>query len=234
MQVATALAIDTMIKNMVSEGNYDVYEPRLNTSPKFMVVPYVIYFYYIRFEADGKPVIKHYTIIENAPIPVAQIGLKIQDIARKIRNNSDPNLISDGSDFQGIVWKHKSYIVFFMDSEYWTALNRVNGNSAVVCNTSKKDSKPNHSFFDTNKVEVDMVTPPDPREKRTAVYLINHMKKSDFGDDIGYDQDGNEVEEKEKFSFDVYFDVRNGPAGPSTVFVIDPDGTNMGPPQSPP
>lgn len=238
MQTATAMTIDAVVKALVNHGNSDVYDPRLNTSDDFRVVPYVIYFYYIKFDNDGKPQVKHYRHQDPGPISGGQLGLKVKDLATRARAG-DPTLESAGSNFQDIKWKHKSYIVIFMDSPYWKLLKRTSdpNRSAIVFNTNK-GGKPNHTFFDADDLLVNMppAMPPIAGDTgdRTAVYFINHMKKSDFGDDLGYDQQGQPVPEEEKFSFDVYFDVSNGPSGPSTVFVIDPDGTNMGPPIGPP
>jgi len=59
------------------------------------------------------------------------------------------------------------------------------------------------------------------------------MKKNSRGEDIRYEIDG-VTPDKQYFAFDVYFDVSNIGGASSTVFIIDPDGTNMGPPLSPP
>lgn len=239
MQAATARTIDAVVRTLVNHGNSDVYETRLNTSDAFRVVPYVIYFYYIKFENDGKPWVRHYRYQESNPITAGQLGLKVRELAIRVRAG-DTTLEDAGRDFKDIKWKHKSYIVIFMDSPYWKVLRRVSdpNRSAVVFNTNK-GGKPNHSFFDADDLPINMpaTTPPTLGDTgdRVAVYFINHMKKSDFGDDLGdHDQHGNPIYQEEKFSFDVYFDVSDGAAGPSTVFIIDPDGTNMGPPLGPP
>lgn len=233
MRVSTAELIDRRIFALVNDGNHDVYEEKLNTSDPYRVVPYVIYFYYIAFLYDGQPSIQHYLHIETAPIPPNEMQARIKSLAERVRAH-DATLRQIGSDFHDVLWKHKSYIAIFMDSPYWKLLKRSANPSysAVVFNTSKEGG-PNHSFFDADDFEIDMghdgVT-----EDRSAVYFINHMKKSEFGDDLGYDQDGNDTPQEEKYSFDVYFDVRRGPLGPSTVFIVDPDGTNVGPPLPPP
>lgn len=233
MRKSTAQLIDQLIVNLVDDGNHDVYDIRLNTSDEFTVVPYVIYFYYIAFNSQGQPVIKHYFHNEKRPISVEEIPGKIMELAWRVRN-SDTTLRQIGEDFQNIEWKHKSYIAIFMDSPYWKTLKRDdNLNRAAVVFNTKKKGRPNHSFFDAGDLDIDMGDD-GIAELRSAVYFINHMKKSEFGDDLGYDQYGNAMEQQETYSFDVYFDVSRGPDGPSTVFIIDPDGTNMGPPTPPP
>ncbi|MEA3043700.1 MAG: hypothetical protein QOH47_1538 [Sphingomonadales bacterium] len=242
MQKATAITIDSIIKSLLNKGNGDVYDTRLNTTDRYRIVPYVIYFYYIKFLDDGQPWVRHYRYTESSPISVAQLGIKIKDLALKVRNGDDASsepFMEIGKNFQEIKWRHKCYIVIFMDSPYWKLLKRISDptRSAVVFNTNK-GGKPNHTFFDADDLKIDMppAVPPIPGDskERSAVYFINHMKKTDFGDDLGYDQNGKKVDEEEKFAFDVYFDVSDDSTGPSTVFIIDPDGTNMGPPQSPP
>jgi hypothetical protein len=233
MRKSTARLIDNIIKAAVNDdGNHDVYDVKLN-SPQYDVVPWVIYFYYIAFENNGQPVIKHYFHNEKKEIPLEEIEDKIKSLALRAIDN-DPTLRLIGKSFHEIVWKHKSYIALFMDSAYWKILKRDSDatKSAVVFNT-KKGGAPNNSFFDAKDFTVDIGTD-GISELRSAVYFINHMKKSEFGDDIGYDQNGADVPQEEKYSFDIYFDVRREENGPSTVFIIDPDGTNMGPPQTPP
>jgi hypothetical protein len=242
MQLATAVTIDKLVKSLINNGNYDVYDTKLNTSDHYKAIPYIIYFYYIKFNDDGKPWVRHYRYTESSPIQVGQLAAKFTALALKVRHGDDASqdpFKQIGEDFQGIEWEHKSYIAIFMDSPYWKMLNRISDpeKKAIVFNTNK-GGKPNHTFYDAGGFEIDMpaAEPPIPADtmKRSVVYFINHMKKTDFGDDLGYDQNGKEVKEKEKFSFDVYFDVFDDSTGPSTVFVIDPDGTNMGPPLPPP
>jgi hypothetical protein len=230
MKESTAKFIDQRIKALVNDGNHDVYETRLNTGEPFKVVPWVIYFYYITFLEEGLPSVKHYLHTENAAIPYNQMEGRIRELAWRAKRE-DPTLVKIGEDFQEIKWEHKSYIAIFMDSPHWKTLKRDVGFSAVAFTTDKSGG-PNHSFFDAKDLEVDM-SHDGVAESRSAVYFINHMKKSEFGDDLGaYDQDHNPIYQSEKYSFEVYFDVAGG--APSTVFVIDPDGTNMGPPLGPP
>lgn len=233
MQKATAILIDRLITSQVNnDGNHDVYDTRLH-NPKYDVVPWIIYFYYIAFDHQGQPVIRHYFHNEQKEIPQDQIKDKIKDLAMRARK-SDPTLRIIGYDFHKIEWKHKSYIAIFMDSPYWKILPRDShpDRSAVVFNT-KKNGGPNNSFFDAEDFTVD-VGEDGIVETRSAVYFINHMKKSEFGDDIGYDQNGKDVPQSAPYSFDVYFDVARSEHGPSSIFIIDPDGTNMGPPLGPP
>lgn len=232
MRVLTAKLIDHLIAAEVNDGgNHDVYDAKLH-EPQYDVVPWIIYFYYIAFDNEGQPIIRHYFHNEQKEIPVHEMRDKIRDLGLRAKK-ADPTLRLIGSDFHKIEWKHKSYIAIFMDSPYWKILERDTdpAKSAVVFNTKK--GAPNNSFFDADDFTVD-IGEDGITELRSAAYFINHMKKSEFGDDIGYDQDGNEVPQSETYSFDVYFDVARSELGPSSIFIIDPDGTNMGPPLGPP
>ena len=77
--------------------------------------------------------------------------------------------------------------------------------------------------------ELDMPIAGGPAtDKRSAIVFVNHMKGDDDGNDLG-------DRVKQPFQFEMYLDVAfaSGTAVPMTV-IFDPDGTNMGPAQSPP
>jgi hypothetical protein len=234
MQESTALYIETIINKMVTVDNHEVYDKRYKDPvnfPLYTKIPCCIYFYYIAFTADGCPDIRHYTHDNGtAGIEPFEIRSFIMSLARNARRKG-PSPEMDGRDFRDITWVRKSYVVVFMDSPYWTLFKRTNGKGGVVFNTLR-GSTDNHSFFDGDDLQIDMSPAQDgTTDMRSAIYFINHLTKDDIGTDLTYDANGQPA--TEDFVFDVFFDVK-GESGGSTCFVIDPDGTNMGPPVPPP
>jgi hypothetical protein len=64
-------------------------------------------------------------------------------------------------------------------------------------------------------------------DTRSAIALINHMKQNSGGDDL---PDG----EAQWFEFDIYLDVDHaGTASTPLTIILDPGGTNQGPPEQP-
>jgi hypothetical protein len=118
--------------------------------------------------------------------------------------------------------------MIFIDEKAWTLHKEDHDKAPVVFNISQ-GSKPNHSFFDAEDFVIDM---PDPDNigqtmQCSAVSIVNHMKKEDEEDLASGDS--------EFFHFDLFFEVApsNGTASSMTV-IIDPTGTNQGPPEDPP
>jgi len=235
MKESTREFLERVIEGSIGGANHDVYDKRLNT-PGHMVTPWVVYFYYLTFAEGGLPSVLHYYYKSGGPILPTKMEDVTKDLAWRVRNRDTNDIAAGmtlcGHDFYEVEWKHKSYIVVFMDSPFWRLFERANHDyGGVVVNAEKKGS-PNHSFFDARNMTIDM-SHDDVIESRSAIYLINHMKKSEFADDLGFDQAGKKTVQREPFTFDMYFEVGQ-PRGLATVFIIDPDGTNVGPPLPPP
>jgi hypothetical protein len=188
--------------------------------PKYKYVPHTIYLYIAGMESDGRVFVKHYQEtrdVEN-PIPYDSVGSVVQDMLNRISNGS---LRPDtDSNFRNIRWKHKSYIVFVLDEEYWTLQTMSSELPPVRFKTR------NHSFFDAQDLTVTLDAATASSRARSAVLFVNHMKK---------DGNGNNLEEPEIFQFELIFSMSfAGPPHGWMIVIFDPDGTNVGPPLPPP
>jgi hypothetical protein len=90
----------------------------------------------------------------------------------------------------------------------------------------------NHTFFDALDVPVTMpIRNPRPGEaiedERSAVVFINHLKADDIGNDLG-------AGAGQFFQFKMFFSVKFADGTDGMTVVLDPGGTNMGPPLPPP
>jgi len=240
------------IKRVVGGGNHDVNETRLNSiqHPDYQVIPYSVYMIYIAFNANGQPNVLHYLHVAAAEIPPLQVPFVLTAMATRARSDispgpmpqkvpsGDPGLQPFG--LHRIEWKRISYVAVIVDSQYWK-LHKFKPylgapeQSAVVFNT-EKESTPNHSFFDAAEVTIPLPsTGPGDLGTRSAIYFVNHMKKSEFGDELGVkNPDGTTLKiQREPFVFDIYFEV-TAVDGSASVFIVDPDGSNEGPPIGPP
>ncbi|MEA3043701.1 MAG: hypothetical protein QOH47_1539 [Sphingomonadales bacterium] len=216
--------------------NHDIYDKRLTAAypwKLFDYVPYCIYFYYVVLDEDHKPRVDHYFYVDGPPsdpsrwqpIPVDGVAAIIPGLVTnaRLRGTNPP---PSGANFQDIVWTRKSHIVILVDEADWSLHKLVEGRTALSFNVAK-GSTPNHSFFDARDIEIQF-----PRDggtdTRSAIALVNHMKRNSDGDDLL----GGEAQ---RFVFDVYLDVgySGSPASPLTV-IFDPDGNNLGPPLPPP
>ncbi|MEA3039424.1 MAG: hypothetical protein QOE79_1937 [Sphingomonadales bacterium] len=204
-----------------------VYEKRLTEAPPrpgFEKAPHFVYFYYVRFDADRRLRVKHYTYDHCAPIASGALKDVLQALVDNARGTDD-NPAPDGSDFNAIEWTRTSYIAFFIDEESWSFYRSGDFLAGISFDNSPV---PNHTFFDGVDLELTVFDEETGlASERSAIAFVNHMKRNAAGDKLG--------EEKQKFKFDMNFKVgfADGCAPPLTV-TFDPDGTNMGPPVPPP
>lgn len=213
--------------------NADVYDQKLLLSTNgYHREPYFIYFYYIKFGVDGCVEISHYEWLNPTPIPHNQLQAHVERLARNARDPHGVTPPKSGARFENIVWERISYIVILMDSPSWTLLKRTPTQSCLAFNLTKK-ATPNCSFFDAADLNVDVAEQGHPPIMRTAVYFVNHMKKDSNGTELRYKPDG-VTRDTQDFAFDVVFAVKDCNGNDSSPFIIDPDGTNMGPPLGPP
>ncbi len=235
MSRATIKLTEAKLAELTRGSNHDVYLDRLKSSdPKyqpFKKTPCSIYFYYIKFGEYGVPDIRHYEEFAATPFDYyTDMPDKIKELAKSARDETGE---VKGTNFENITWDRKGYIVIFMDSPDWELMPTSNGGAVIF--RPDKGSTPNHSFFDGMNIQV--IMPPlghGDDGRRTAIYFINHMKKSEFGDDLGIKQDGSKEVQFEYYAFDVCFQVKGQGGSLPTVFIIDPGGMNLGPPVPPP
>jgi hypothetical protein len=219
--------------------NHDVYARRLLSTghSDFKYEPRCIYFYYVRIDEDGRVRIDNY-FYPNGPRknpsrwrPIAYDDvpkiLKKLAINGRPRKNKKPRP-SFGDTFEDVVWNRRAYIGIFFDEANWAFHRRSNGKAAVVCNVTS-GAKPNGSFFDAQDLTFMMKNKKTGRkDKRSAIFFINHMKYENKGQDC----DIGDMELSYKFDF--YMRVRYSKTDYSVMTVVlDPGGTNQGPPQQP-
>jgi hypothetical protein len=243
------LISDLLARPLVGAINHDVYDSRIIPEtaertdiaewpyPPFTYLPRCVYFYYVRFDRDGALRVDHYFYPngpENDPTQWRPIGpADIGPIMANLAINARPSTTVKNPDklphhnFEHIVWRRVSYIGIFVDEEHWKLHKRGHAKGALVFNTQKL-SVPNSSFFDAQDIELDMPLSRGGSDKRTAIYFINHMTIEKPDGSVAIEQGSSE------YVFDVYFDVAYAdPAAKSAVIVLDPTGTNQGPPQEP-
>lgn len=226
------------VLNKTFPGN-DIYSNVLGTKP-YDYTPWTIFFYYIRIDTDGKLRVDHYFYPEGDPAKyyetppngwseihpndLPEIVEKLAINARPSTTIKNPPKLPDHN-FNNIVWQRRSYIVFFLDEEHWHFHKKGNGNSAIFFNEGK-ESTPNHTFYDGMDLTINMPDGAGGTTPRSAVAMINHMKENEKGD-ILYNG-------SQKFVFDIYLRVVFAQPDPNRLTVIlDPGGTNQGPPTQP-
>jgi len=197
---------------------YDPYEKRYNpTGLNFSYLPHCVHFYYVGFENNIED-IRHY-YLDNGKEPIPYDGADgIEEVTEQLAANAarrDHVPPYHGQGFQGIVWRRISYLVFLIDHDlfkYWP-------DGGIVFNP-KNSGTENHSFFDAKNFEVD-VPVGNITKKRSAICLINHMKK---------DNGGTNLDIPEPYSFSLVYKV----GGSKEPYAHDPGGTNEGPSVPPP
>lgn len=224
-----------------------VYEKKLRRSPpdaKYMLVPHMIYFYYMRINTDAKLEVDHYTYEPGGPIhpyesgghnPANNIRAQVQHIVDCVRGEiTDAAVIKDAvnNSFENIEWKRISYIVFFFDEEHWSLHKEANGSEGVRFVSNVGGAYANHTFYDADDFLVRVRNDNTGRvTQRSAIAFINHMKRNANGDELG----SLTQPESQRFKFEMIFDVRYARTSRVGMTVIfDPDGTNTGPPIGPP
>lgn len=207
---------------------HSIYEQRLTAEPpvpRYDLVPHTVYFYYVRLDTDGRLTVKHYTRSSPAPIPHGSLQQVVQEMVDNVRNG-DTAWASDGKNFADIKWTRKSYIAFFIDESNWDLHKNgspYGGVRFVAPHTS------NHTFFDAVDLKATVVNrTTGVISQRSAIAFVNHMKRNEAGDDLV-------LGDIQKFKFEIIFDVKFADLSTAPLIAIfDPEGTNLGPPVSPP
>jgi hypothetical protein len=201
-----------------------------------------IYFNYIGLDDQKRFVIEHYFYPggdQNADsstwprIPYPEDARVDSDLKTHITNlainargpkNNPPKYAEN---FKNLVWKRRGYFVLFFDEDCWKLIKNKSRSGvrrgAVLFYPTKggKRLTPNHSFYDAKDFEI---TLPGEANTRSAVVFINYLK-----DESGADLDG---EEPYEFGVFVGVELAAGKDPPLTL-IVDPGGTNDGPPLEP-
>jgi len=229
------------LKVMDPGTNHNIYDKRLtaNYPPDgFEYIPHYLYFYYIRLEPNGKLTVDHYNYYDGpspgishpyAAIPHAAVPSLVNYLAGRARPGGGG--VADGHDFKGIHWTHRSYIALVIDQPGWLFHRKADGRAAVRFNLLK-GSTPNHTFFDAVDLDVSVLNPATGQlDQRSGVYFVNHMRSNSDGAEIG--SAGQPT--SQWFAFDLYFQLKymTG-SGEEMTVIMDPGGTNDGPPEQPP
>lgn len=214
--------------------NHDVYEKRLTKTPHptpgYDYVPYCIYFYYVRFDENGKVRVDHYFWPPTSPDKWTPIPHdKVPKIMKKLAINGRPRKKKDppkdkSNNFDPFPWKRKSYVAIFIDEADWRFSKNDDGRPSIIFNTEEGEA--NHCFFDADDCYFDMpIKNTKKTDRRWGVYFVNHMKGKD-GYDVG------DEPEKFKFNLNLVATYSNSSAAGARL-QFDPGGTNQGPPEQP-
>jgi hypothetical protein len=228
-EMTYALLVEKAIDVQITATSPSIYTQKLLVgSPKFRLVPHCIYYYHLKFVSAGLLSMVWYFKDNGAPIPYNDLKDFITPLAQNAHaGGDDPKPVGRGLDH--MEWKRKSYIVFLMDDEAWEFMKKSDQNVAIACSTEHGNTE-NNSFFDADDIKID-VSKDGSTEWRSAVVLLNHLKKNADGDDLLFKPDG--TNDSQPFKFDMYFHLTDD-TGDTRPVRLDPDGTNMGPPIGPP
>lgn len=201
-----------------------------------------IYFTYIGLDAQKRFVIEHYfypggdqdlnsSTWPEIPYPTdtrssSDLKTHITNLAINARGpKNNPPKYKDN--FKELVWKRRGYFVLYFDEDCWDLVKNKSRSGArrgavmFYPTKSGKTMTPNHSFYDAKDFDI---TLPNEANTRTAVVFINWLK-----DETGADLNG-----KEPYEFGVFVNVEVAGGGdPPITLIVDPGGTNQGPPLEP-
>lgn len=206
--------------------------------------PHSIFFLYMRLNSNGTFEARQYyhegdeTPIRPSPVydPVTKsLGYYVKEMALNARREGSTFPLH-GSGVMGINFPQRfSYCVFFMDDLYWRFLTESVGGVELPVIIFKKDKDGKafkvhpHAFRKIPLVEMEMPNryTREGVDIRQAAVMINRMRNEN-GRRLGR-------REKEDFCFDFPMRVRyNSTATDGLTLIVDPTGTNLGPPMSPP
>lgn len=206
--------------------------------------PHSIFFLYMRLNSNGTFEARQYyhegnmtDAIDPSPIydPLNKtLGYYVREMALNARaKGSVFTFLADG--VMDIAFPPRfSYCAFFMDDLHWRFLTEAGpgGQLPVISFKKDKDGKTYkvhpHAFRRLPLVEMEM-----PNQwttvgfdTRQAAVMVNRM----------HGENGTKLEdgEKEDFCFDFPMRVKYGSGSDGLTLIIDPTGTNLGPPVPPP
>ena len=229
----------------------DIYFKKLGYfDGKFDYPPRCIYLYYITMSGGTNMSVRHYFYSKGPEgtanpdhIDDAELKARIQDMATLAAKGDEgppgTNIRKDGTNFQNLAWKHRSYLVFVLDEQdwefyTWRGKDQPEADRYAVMFNTYRDKADNHSFFDARDditVKLPNRFPGDPEVIRPTLCLINHMTEDDDGNVLGRTPGG---KLREQFVFDLY--LKNYLAGKNSeplAIILDPGSENQGPPMEP-
>jgi hypothetical protein len=232
-------------KRLTTGKSDDIFKDKFG-KPKFKYAPRYAYFYYIRVNEDGTLKVDHYGYYDIDPDypegdyrhwrEIPRTKDKLQELVKMLAINARPKQphkwLLENHSFQDVLWERRAYIIFYFDEKNWTLYKKPNKGSSVVFLTKKGKLKfvKNHSFYDAIDLEIEF----SKDDVRSAIAFINYIKGDEDGNDLGYDlPKGKKAKQEFQFNMllNVKFDKKGGPS-PMDI-IIDPGGTNQGPPLEP-
>lgn len=192
--------------SLVSNQNHGdhPYIEKLGTR-KFKKVPWCIYFYYIKPQTRGAPIVRRYSYSkagsEIQPTELAEVITRLTLNAKRPDDQQNP--WPEGYDWKGIVWRRRSYFVVVVDDP---ARKFVPGSGMTFSALGSE----NITFYDAKDFKLTVAGRDLP-----VFYCINHMKKNRDGDDLGS-------------SFYYRFYLHTDPRLPDVVYP-ESGGQNQGP-----
>lgn len=237
----------------VQGTNHNIYHRRIDEPgfPRHKTPPRSIYFYYLALNPDGKVHVDHYfwpggdpnyssanstewDVIKNGVPGAGEVNLrdKIVELARNARADVGTRTLQPfGASFDRMRWRRRSWIVIFVDEPNWALFERQPGGAkpaiAFTSNATDPTVTSNESFFDADNFPISMAsTGPGDTGDRTAIAMINHMKKN-------YDGDDNGPNDHPAYKFSIFFDVKFSVGSSVMKVIFDPGGENDGTPLNP-
>jgi hypothetical protein len=213
---------------------------------KYKRKPHNIWFYYMRVNTDGALFVREYIHNSDQPISNGQMKQMVRALAlnaRKPLTEQNPKPTGNNN-FTKIEIDRVSYFVILVDEANWE-FQKVNGKPVVLFKQTDPDGnpcRPNYSFFKAEAFKSNLGS----GDNREALVMVNYLKKNAAGDELSNpppDQD-----HKHRWFFDFPQRVRfalpnttdeNGTSvtveteEPRMTVMIDPGGTNLGPPKDP-
>lgn len=206
--------------------------------------PYSVFFLYMRLNGNGTFEARQYYHRGNMTDPIRpspvydsnpkSLGYYVKEMALNARAKGTVfPLHAEGVEID--FPPRFSYCVFFMDDLYWRFLTETVAGSQlpIIAFKKEKDGKPykvhRHAFQRLPLVEMEMPNRYTTAgvDIRQAAVMINRMRNEN-GNPLG-------TNKKEEFCFDFPMRVRYGSTTTEGLtLIIDPTGTNLGPPEPPP
>lgn len=221
---------------------YDSIEQKTSKSKNAELVPYSIFFAYMRFNRDGSFASYNYYYAgkDNEPINPSSdpnvpnsLGYFVRDMALYARPSSpnDGRYQYWGRELDNVQFPSRySYCVYFMDDLCWRFLLDSKKRPVITFNEEKNGKKYNkhkYAFSAPELVQVEMpIFNSSDTDVRQAAVMINRMANKN--------DKWLKKNERESFSFDLWMRVQYAGSSNGVTLVIDPGGDNLGPPGPPP
>jgi hypothetical protein len=216
MRTLTEDEFQQRLKELLSSSNKPVKTP----CPHGPYTPKCLYLYYVSYTRFRVPEVKVYFYDYRAPLSGAALKAAVKGLTENAREGGDapPKC---GTIFEAVHWQCKSYFALVVDDdEYY-----IKDNDSVVFDDSNGKT-PNHTFFDGQKIDISVKTSSGGTEQLSALVCINHMFENDLGQELGPNK-------RQYFIYNIYVGSRSSHLV-RREDVIDPGGTNLGPPITPP